>query len=81
MKHLEERFEKLIEKVRTYIPNADADKIHLALTCATQAHTGQKRKDGTDYVTHPIAVAEIIADIATTEPMERSMFPVIRITP
>ena len=28
-----------------------------------------------------IIVAEIIADIATTEPMERSMFPVIRITP
>ena len=63
MKNLEARFEKLIEKVRKYIPNADADKIHQALECATRAHEGQKRKDGSDYVTHPIAVAEIIADL------------------
>ncbi len=63
MKNLETRYKLLIEKVKQYIPNADADKIHQALECATDAHTGQKRKDGTDYVTHPIAVAEIIADM------------------
>ena len=63
MLHLEERYKKLIEKVKQYIPNANADKIHQALECATAAHDGQKRKDGTDYVTHPIAVAEIIADM------------------
>lgn len=33
-----------------------------ALEIAKNAHKGQKRKDGTDYITHPLAVAEKFTD-------------------
>ena len=39
---------------------ADDEKIHLALEFAKQKHDGQKRIGGDDYITHPIAVCEMV---------------------
>ena len=41
----------------------DAERIREAYAFASAAHEGQVRKDGTPYITHPLAVAEIIAEM------------------
>ena len=38
----------------------DTEKIRLALEFASLKHKGQKRIGGSDYITHPMAVAEIV---------------------
>ena len=40
----------------------DSDKIRLALEFATQKHKGQKRRGGDDYISHPIAVCEMVKE-------------------
>ncbi len=41
----------------------DIDLIRRAYALARAAHAGQKRKSGDDYITHPVAVAAILADL------------------
>ena len=53
----------LIEKIKSYNPNCDVDKITRAYDLANSAHETQKRKSGTPYITHPLAVANIVADM------------------
>ncbi len=58
----------LIEKVRTYNPLVDADKLRLAFTLADQAHAGQLRESGAPYIVHPLRVAEYLADLSCDLP-------------
>ncbi|MCH9852671.1 MAG: bifunctional (p)ppGpp synthetase/guanosine-3',5'-bis(diphosphate) 3'-pyrophosphohydrolase [Alphaproteobacteria bacterium] len=51
---------KRIDKIKQYNPNTDIDKINRAFDMAYQAHRKQKRADGSPYITHPIAVADIL---------------------
>ena len=53
----------LIRTVRTHHPKADIALIERAYAAAEKAHTGQKRKSGEPYITHPVAVAQILADL------------------
>ncbi|HOB57106.1 MAG TPA: bifunctional (p)ppGpp synthetase/guanosine-3',5'-bis(diphosphate) 3'-pyrophosphohydrolase [Rhodoglobus sp.] len=55
--------DRLIKTVRTHHPKADIALIERAYTAAEKAHSGQKRKSGEPYITHPIAVAQILADL------------------
>src|SRR4051794_36942421 len=52
---------QLARKVRAYDPRAEVDLIDAAFHLATQAHAIQRRDNGDPYITHPIAVAEILA--------------------
>lgn len=55
--------DRLIKTVRTHHPKADVALIERAYTAAEKAHSGQKRKSGEPYITHPVAVAQILADL------------------
>ena len=57
---------ELESKFRAQHPEATAqieEKIAAAYQAAKVAHEGQERKSGEPYITHPVAVAEILADI------------------
>ena len=45
----------------------DTQSVKLALEYATQKHAGQKRIGGDDYITHPIAVCEIVKSKVLTK--------------
>ena len=60
--------EPLIRAVRAHHPRANTAEIERAYRTAAKWHEGQKRKSGESYVTHPVAVATILAEIGMTPP-------------
>ncbi len=52
---------ELTEKVRAYDPKADTAMLDAAYVLAMQAHGQQTRENGDPYITHPLAVADILA--------------------
>ena len=60
--------EPLIRAVRAHHPRADVSQIERAYTVAAKWHEGQMRKSGEPYITHPIAVATILAELGMTPP-------------
>ena len=46
-----------------YTPNLDKARLFDAFTYADNAHASQQRKDGSPYITHPLAVADLVADL------------------
>ena len=60
--------EPLIRAVKAHHPRANTAEIERAYRTAAKWHEGQKRKSGESYVTHPVAVATILAEIGMTPP-------------
>jgi RelA/SpoT family (p)ppGpp synthetase len=54
---------QLVSKIETYLPPDQVERVHEAYEYASAAHTGQRRQSGEAYITHPIAVADILADL------------------
>ncbi|GAB3814673.1 GTP pyrophosphokinase [Tessaracoccus terricola] len=59
----------LFKIIRTSHPKADLEIIERAYRVADHHHQGQKRKSGDPYITHPLAVATILAELGMTEPV------------
>ncbi len=58
-----ENISQVLEAIRTYSPDANLQVVMSAYLLAAKAHAGQTRKTGEPYLTHPIAVAGILADM------------------
>lgn len=53
----------LVKKIQQSGVSYDIDRITTAYEFAKEAHDGQMRRSGDPYVTHPVAVAEILVDL------------------
>ncbi len=57
------RFETLLEKVRSYSPEADLELLRRAYVFSALEHKGQVRHSGEPYLVHPLEVADLLADM------------------
>ena len=55
--------EPVLLALKEHHPSANLDALELAFEVAKNAHAGQLRKSGDAYITHPVAVAEILAKL------------------
>ena len=58
--------EPVLQAVRANDPKADIGLLTRAYETAERAHQGQLRKSGDPYITHPVAVAQILAELGMT---------------
>jgi len=58
-----EHYESMRATVLKYMPGTDTDLLNRAVEYAREKHKDQKRKDGSPYIIHPLAVAEIVAEM------------------
>ena len=59
--------DELISEVAAYNPEVDRDLIARAFSFAAEAHDGQYRRSGEDFIHHPWAVAKICAELHLDE--------------
>jgi RelA/SpoT family (p)ppGpp synthetase len=54
---------RLVETIKVYMPSEHVEQILKAYEFSASAHEGQTRKSGEPYITHPVAVAQALADM------------------
>src|SRR6266851_3490753 len=62
-RHLQTRFASLLEKVRQNRPGEDSEMVRRAFVVAAEQHKGQVRQSGEPFLSHPLEVAHILADM------------------
>ena len=63
METKQEHYESMMQAITRYAPSADLEVIQRAYEYADEKHKSQLRKSGEPYIIHPLAVAEIVAEI------------------
>ena len=63
METKQEHYESMMQAIARYAPSADLEVIQRAYEYADEKHKNQLRKSGEPYIIHPLAVAEIVAEI------------------
>src|ERR687888_109236 len=58
-----ELLDELLEEVAAYNPDVDRDLLERAFVFASEAHEGQQRRSGEDFILHPLGVAQILAEL------------------
>jgi RelA/SpoT family (p)ppGpp synthetase len=54
---------QLLDKLEAYLPPEQVERVREAYEFGAEKHLGQKRVSGEPYITHPVAVADILADL------------------
>ena len=57
----------VIDALKEHHPGANVVGLERAFEVAREAHTGQLRKSGEEYITHPVAVTQILAELGLNE--------------
>ena len=63
METFEEHYASMVDTITRCMPGANLELIERAVQYADAKHEFQKRKDGSPYIIHPLAVAEIVAEM------------------
>jgi GTP pyrophosphokinase len=58
-----QELQQVIKSLKSNHPKADVGLVERAFTAAERAHSDQLRKSGEPYISHPVAVAQILADL------------------
>ena len=63
METFSDHYSSLYQTLNKYMPSANTEIIESAIRYAEDKHKDQKRKDGSPYIIHPLAVAEVVLEM------------------
>ena len=63
METFSDHYSSLHQTLNKYMPGANVELIERAIDYAQEKHKDQKRKDGSPYIIHPLAVAEVVLEM------------------
>ncbi len=63
METFSEHYESLCQTIQKYMPDVNMSLVDRAIEYAEKKHQNQLRKDGSPYIIHPLAVAEIVVEM------------------